>query len=257
MLRLFTDIRDLSLSATDGELGTIKDAYFDDHQWTLRYLVVTTGSWLSGRSVLISPASIEGVSWDNKRLELNLTREQIKNAPSQESDKPVSRQYETLLLDYYGYPYYWSGPTWGDIADGGAFAAATEEMLRRNEAGEVPREQGDPHLRSAKEVAGYGIRAVDDSIGEVDDFLFDDSNWSLRYFVVDTRKWLPGRRVLIATEWITDVNWDYRKVEVGMSREEVRNSPEFDESQLSENQERALYQHYGRQPGEGARVQIR
>jgi len=257
MLRLFTDIRDLSLSATNGELGTIKDAYFDDHQWTLRYLVVTTGSWLSGRSVLISPASIEGVSWDNKRLELNLTREQIKNAPSQDSDKPVSRQYETQLLDYYGYPYYWSGPTWGGIADGGAFAAATAEMLRRNEAGEVPREQGDPHLRSAKEVAGYGIRAVDDSIGEVDDFLFDDSNWSLRYFVVDTRKWLPGRRVLVATEWITDVNWDHRKVHVAMSLEEVRNSPEFDVSALSSDQEQALYQHYGRRPGAGIQAQIR
>jgi uncharacterized protein YrrD len=257
MLRLFSDVRGLSLRATDGECGTVKDAYFDDHQWTLRYLVVTTGSWLSGRNVLISPASIKGVTWDDRRLELNLTREQIKNAPDQDSEKPVSRQYETQLLDYYGYPYYWSGSTWGGISDSGAMAAATAEMIRRNEAREVPHEQGDPHLRSAKEVAGYAIQAVDDSIGQVDDFLFDDSNWSLRYFLVDTRKWLPGRRVLIATDWILDVNWDARKVEVGMSREEVRSSPEFDASHLSENQEHALYQHYGRKPGEGTRIQIR
>lgn len=257
MLRLFSDVRDLSLAATDGVLGTVKDAYFDDHRWTLRYLVVTTGSWLSGRSVLISPASIKGVSWDNKQLQLDLTREQIKNAPGQDSDKPVSRQCETLLLDYYGFPYYWSGPTWSGLGNADAMAAATAEMIRRNEASDGSREQGDPHLRSAKEVTGYAIQAIDDSIGEVDDFLFDDANWSLRYFVVDTRKWLPGRRVLIATEWITDVNWDDRKVVVGMSREEVRNSPEFDENHLSEPQERALYQHYGRQPGEGTRIQIR
>ena len=143
------------------------------------------------------------------------------------------------------------------VADGGAFAAATTEMLRRNEAGEVPREQGDPHLRSAKEVSGYAIQAVDDSIGHVDDFLFDDSNWSLRYFLVDTRKWLPGRRVLIATEWITDVQWDDRKVHVALTREEVSNSPEFDANELSESQEQALYHHYGRKQGEGVRIQIR
>lgn len=256
MLRRFSDLRGLALGATDGEIGTIKDAYFDDHNWTLRYLVVTTGSWLSGRSVLISPASIKGVR-GNQRLELNLTREQIRNAPGQDSDRPVSRQYEAQLLDHYGYPHYWSGATWGGVGSGDAMAAASAQTMRRNQASESSREQGDPHLRSAKEVTGYAIQAVDDSLGEVDDFLFDDSNWSLRYFVVDTRKWLPGRHVLMATDWITNVNWDERKVEVGMSKEEVRNSPEFDESQLSEHQEQALYRHYGRQPGEGTRIQIR
>jgi hypothetical protein len=257
MLRLFSDVRDLTLEATDGEIGTIKDAFFDDRHWTLRYLVVTTGAWLSGRSVLIAPASIQGVSSDNERLTLSLTRDQIKNAPSEACEHPVSRQYESKLLDYYGYPYYWSGATWGGFGGGGAMAAATAEMIRRNEARGAPQEEGDPNLRSAKEVAGYAIQAVDDSIGQVDDFLFEDSNWSLRYFVVDTRKWLPGRRVLIATEWISNMNWDERKVEVGMSRDEVRNSPEFDASDLSENQEQALHQHYGRKIGEGTRIQIR
>jgi uncharacterized protein YrrD len=258
MLRPFTDLRNLSLGATDGEIGTIKDAYFDDDRWTLRYLVVATGTWLSGREVVITPNSIHGVNWSSKTVDVNLSRKQIEKAPSPEDDMPVSRQYETRLHDYYGYPYYWASPAWSGLAGAEPMAAAAAEAARQAEAKQAAQtERGDSHLRSAREVIGYQIQASDDSIGSVDDFLFDDTHWSLRFFVVDTRKWLPGRRVLIATDWITDVRWQEREVGVAMTREEVRSSPEFDASELNDSNEDALYRHYGRTRTNGPRVQIR
>lgn len=260
MLRQFSDLHHLSLGATDGEIGTIKDAYFDDDRWTLRYLVVATGNWLSGRDVVITPNSIRAVSWNNKRVDVSLTRQQIEKAPSPEEDRPVSRQYETELHDYYGFPYYWASPAWSGLggAESTAAAAASAELARRS-AEQQPdhRGDGDPNLRSAREVIGYQIQASDDSIGSVDDLLFDDAHWLLRFFVVDTRKWLPGRRVLIATEWITDVRWQEREVAVAMSREEVRGSPEFNANELSDENEDALYRHYGKARASGPQIQIR
>jgi hypothetical protein len=258
-LRAFNDLRGLSLGALDGEIGSVKDAYFDDAQWTLRYFVVTTGSWLSGRDVLIAPPSVRGVSWDDKRLDLNLTREQIQNAPSPETDRPVSRQWEAAYFDYYGYPHYWaSTQAWDPIGFPGVAAPPPGLGGPAQQPPADPSEQrGDPHLRSAREVASYSIESADGAIGEVDDFLFDDASWALRFFVIDTRKWLPGRHVLLSTEWIEEVNWERRFVRVAMTREEIRTSPDYDARQFSEPQEESLYRHYGRTPRTAPRVQIR
>ncbi|HWK51342.1 MAG TPA: PRC-barrel domain-containing protein, partial [Steroidobacter sp.] len=105
MLRTFSDLKRMSIGATDGELGHIRDAYFDDRHWTLRYLVVNPGSWLTARRVLISPWAIRAVNWEAQRVDVALTREQVRNSPGVDSEQPVSRQYEAEYSDYYGYPY--------------------------------------------------------------------------------------------------------------------------------------------------------
>ena len=259
MLRAFSDLKNLSLGATDGEIGTVKDAYFDDRHWTLRYLVATTGSWLSGRTVLLAPNAIRGVNWESQRVDLDLTLEQIRNAPGIDVDKPVSRQQEAAYLDYFGYPYYWAGPTWSGLGvTSDAHIAAAEMTRRADETTRAERDEDrdDPHLRSANEVHGYAIAAQDGEIGSVKDFLFDDANWSLRYFVLDTRKWLPGRKVLISTDWIESVSWETRTVGVAMLREEVRASPEYDPDDLTPEHEEVLHRHYGREP-QVTRGQIR
>jgi hypothetical protein len=244
-------------------MGSIEDAYFDDAEWALRYLVVTTGSWLSGRSVLITPDAIRGVEWDGGRVDLNLTREQVRNAPDVETDRPISRQYEIAYYDHYGYPYYWTNQSAWDPAgfSGVASAPAGVTASQRRAATQerdVSLSRGDPHLRSAKEVVGYDIQAADGSIGHVKDLLFDDESWMLRFFIVDTKNWLPGRKVLISTDWIERVDWVNRSVEVTMTRDEVRNSPEYDPPHLSERDEEMLYEHYGRtRPHRFTRVQIR
>jgi hypothetical protein len=89
----------------------------------------------------------------------------------------------------------------------------------------------DPHLRSTRRVTGYHIHATDGEIGHVEDFIVDDENWALRYLVVDTGHWLPGRQVLISPQWIKGVNWADSCVYMDRSREAVKNSPKIDSSE--------------------------
>ena len=114
MLRQSKDLQDLAVVATDGAIGDVKDFFFDDEAWAIRYLVIDAGSWISSRKVLISPIAAGKPDWASKVLPVSLTREQVKNSPDIDTEMPVTRQHETDYLDYYSYPYYWGGMgLWG------------------------------------------------------------------------------------------------------------------------------------------------
>src|SRR5271170_6267835 len=114
MLRSLKDLEDYAIHATDGVIGHVTDFYFDDDAWVVRYLLVETGTWHSSRRVLISPIAIGQPNWVERILPVSITREQVKNSPEIDTDKPVSRQHEVQFLGYYGYPYYWAGDgLWG------------------------------------------------------------------------------------------------------------------------------------------------
>ena len=114
MLRSTKQLHGDKLGATDGEIGHVKDFYFDDQNWAIRYLVVDTGSWLPGRQVLISPHSLGALDSAGKVLSVKLTRKQIEDSPSIDAHKPVSRQWEEEYYRYYGWPFYWQGDgLWG------------------------------------------------------------------------------------------------------------------------------------------------
>jgi uncharacterized protein YrrD len=227
MLRSGNDLRGLTIRATDDEIGKVDQFLFDDHHWTVRYLVVNTGGWLLKELVLLSPRSISAVDWDERRVDVSLTRSQVEHAPDISTDEPVSRQKEEELAAYYQYAPYWYGPSvWGDMAYpfGGPGIAATIAAEQEAAASTAPK--GDPHLRSTREVNGYRIHASDGEIGHVSDILMDDGTWTIRYLVVDTGDWLPGKRVLIAPAWITAISWDEQSVTVNRSREQVKEAPE-------------------------------
>ena len=117
MLMNSTHLKGLEIRATDGEIGTVDEFYFEDETWAIRYLVVQTGGWLGGRPVLISPFSIVRADWQAKRLHVALTKKQVENSPDILAHQPVSRQHEAAFNQYYGYPYYWGGPfMWGPRA---------------------------------------------------------------------------------------------------------------------------------------------
>lgn len=235
------DLRALTLRASDGEIGSIDDVYFDDARWVVRYLVVDTGGWLSGRKVLISPRSVQRLDIEGRELELALTRDQVKASPDYDSDKPISRQYEKDFFAYYGYPYYWSGPYMWGIADYPA-APASAPLAEAHEAlkkqAEREHAEGDPHLRSAHEVSGYAIEASDGSIGHVDTFLFDPESWAIRAMVVDTRNWWPGKHVVVSPDLIDTIDWNGRSVRVRASRERVKSSAEYDPTATSVRDQR-------------------
>ena len=108
MLTNASFLKGLTIHATDGELGTINQFYFDDETWAIRYLVVNTGHWLSDRKVLVSPQWIENASWDDSRVIVNLTREAIKNSPELTEDLLLSRNYEIGLHGHYSRDGYWT-----------------------------------------------------------------------------------------------------------------------------------------------------
>lgn len=233
MLNSISHLSGAAVSASDGDIGHVEEAYFDDRQWTIRYLVVDTGRWLTGREVLISPYSVMHPLGGDKRIHLALTQEQVKNSPDVDTHQPVSRQHERELLSYYSYPDYWEG---GGLWGLGAMPYPPVMVMSaaEREANRAMHERdfklADVHLRSSKHVTGYEIQASDDSLGEVHDFVFDDESWAIRYLVVDTRKWWPGgRRVLIGVHWADRIDWATRKVHVRLTREQVRGSPAFED----------------------------
>ena len=114
MLRQAKEFKNFKLRARDGDIGKAKEFYFDDENWTVRYLVANTGGWLSYRLVLISPYALDPANEAEQVLPVDLTKKQIEESPSLNSDQPVSRQFETRYYSYYGWPNYWSGPhIWG------------------------------------------------------------------------------------------------------------------------------------------------
>jgi hypothetical protein len=232
MLRNLKQIEGRALRARGGVIGGVKDVFFDDHQWHVRYLVVETGAWLKKREVLISPSVLGPVDWGQQSFPDALTRDQVRYSPSVDTAKPVSRQHEEALRQYYSWPAYW-GPV---LAEGGMVEPLTTPIPAGNSAepgytdGEAPLRRQDPFLRSAKDTLNYHIEARDGAIGHVEEFLFDDEAWRVRYLVIDTRNWLPGKKVIIAPEWIRDVSWEQRRVFVDLTREAIEGSPPYDAS---------------------------
>ncbi len=251
MLRSVEELNGYTVEATDGEVGSVAEFYFDDDNWTIRYLIADTGSWLMGRRVLISPLALGTVDWESQKLPVNMNKERVENSPGIDTDKPVSRQHEMVYSDYYGYPYYWGGPyLWGPATYPpgyrGTYSPARPSTVEK-ELDAAKRQQNDVHLRSTKEVTNYYIEALDGDIGHVKDFLIDDESWTIRYLVIDTRNWWPGKKVLVSPEWIRSVSWRDSKVHVDLSREAIKNGPEYDEHALpGRDYEKRLYDHYGR-----------
>jgi len=244
MQKSVKDLKGYAIGATDGDIGQLDDFYFDDAAWTIRYLVADTGNWLLGRKVLISPIALGKADLSAERLNVTLTKKQVEDSPSIDTDKPVSRQHEAYYHDYYGYPYYWSGPyLWGPMY----FPQLPDADQMTIEERRAEREEaGDLHLRSATYVTGYHIEAADGEIGHVEDFIVDDETWEIRYMVVDTRNWLPGKKVLIAPRWIERVSWDDSKVYVNLSREAIESGPEYHPDALNREYEEKLHNHYDR-----------
>ena len=231
------------LDSLDGLIGKVNDFYFDDQYWAVRYLVAETGNWLAGKQVLISPYALVAVATETEHIAIELSTKQINDSPSLDCDKPVSRQFEESYYGYYGWPMYWNGPyMWGATP----FIVRDRDQWTESSKGE---KTWDPHLRSTHDVSGHHVQAADGEIGHVADFVIDDESWAIRYLIIDTRNWWPGKKVLIAPRWIERISWGESKIFVNLSRETVKQSPEYtEESLLTRAYEAELHRHYKRPP---------
>jgi hypothetical protein len=223
MLHKASRIRGAPVHAIDGEVGRVEDFYFDDDTWTIRYLLVATGSWLAHRPVLVPPNAIHP-EWSVAGLSARLTREQVRNYPEIESHPALSRQHEAQLLAHYGHQRYW---------DESSEPAAGVDLPRVN--------SGDDHLCGTREIIGYHLQATDGSVGHLDDFLFDE-RWAVRYLVIDTSNFIGGESVVISPSALHGIDRSNQQMHVALTRDEVKRSPSFDSIAVA--------------PGEGVRIWI-
>lgn len=234
MLRSIKSLKDFQINATDGKMGSVKEFLFDDHTWEIKYLVAQTGNWLIGRKILIAPPSFGSPNWENQSFPVLLRKQEIENGPPISDDRPVSRQAQADLHQFYGWPGYIYDP----------FPTPLDQVPQQatSDSGDA-----DPHLRSTSEVEGYRISATDGSIGKLDDFIVDDDKWVIRYVIVDTGSWLTGRKVMISPDWIDGIDWFSGKASVSIDTKTIEKSPEFDPSRMVNRQyETRLYDYYGR-----------
>jgi hypothetical protein len=227
-------IKGYGISASDGKIGAISDLLFDDTSWLVRWLVVDTGNWLSGRRVLLPSSAMDHLDAKQEDCLVKLTMQQIKDGPDIDTERPVSRQMETSVYGHYGYSPYWNSGYgfmggYGYMGGmGGAMPISLESRRREEEFADAQRNRDDVHLRSVQAVTGYHIHASDGEIGHVDDFLIEDADWSFRYLVVDTKNWWLGKKVLISPRSVKNVDWSDRLVNIDVDRKKVEAGPAYD-----------------------------
>jgi hypothetical protein len=250
MLQSIKQLYGSKLGASDGEIGQIKDFYFDDQDWAVRYVVVDTGNWMMGWQVLISPHAFTNGLAVGKVMPVSLSRKQVGDSPMVETHKPISRQFEEEYHRYYGWPYYWEGDgLWGGTrgfpilavppnftssspapapapvtvtatATSAASSSAASAAIARRPIG------ADAHLRSTQAVAGYHLQATDGIIGHVCDFLIDDQSWAINQLVIKTGHRFTGKEVQIPMCQVERISYPESTVHVKLTQAAVEKSPE-------------------------------
>ncbi len=228
MLQSIKQLYGNKLGASDGDLGHVKDFYFNDLTWAVRYVIADTGNWLPGREVLLSPHAFGSIYPAGKAMLVNLTRKQIEDSPPIEKHKPVSRQYEEEYHRYYGWPYYWQGSgLWG--MSGFPILDVPPKFYPNQllAATGLKSERADAHLRSTQAVAGYHLQATDGIIGHICDFLMDGKSWAINQLVIKIGHRFTGKEVQIPMSQVERISYKESTVFVKLTKDAVENSPEY------------------------------
>lgn len=223
---LGTAFNGFTLQAIDGTVGELSDLLFDDKTWHVRWLVMDSGTWLSGRKILIHPSSLQHPESETATLRVQLTRSQVRNSPVIDTDAPISLQMERSLSSYYGYDPDANGawcrsgaqttPPDGASGPSGGSVAGTIARKRPKAA--------EPHLRSVAEVEGYRIRASDGDAGFLKNVVIDDEAWCVHDIVIDVPTWWSVKHVVIPTSAVERISWSERCIRLGMNREHIKTS---------------------------------
>jgi uncharacterized protein YrrD len=229
MLRSVTDLKSFAVRGTDSPIpiGHVRDVYFDDECWVVRYFVVETGTWLDTRKVLISPLAVREARWEEKLLRVGITAAQVRASPDIDTDQPVSRQQERDYTSYYGYPLYWER---AGFRGGGPYPDLDKPATRGGSATrEIPADprNADSHLRSANIVGKYQVHATDGEVGHAREVLIDERTWTIRFLDIQTGGWWFGHDVLMAPEWIERVSWAESAIYVDLTRAEISGAPTY------------------------------
>lgn len=254
MLQYLKKYKGLRVMLANGEdVGKVKDLYFEDDQWVVRYLVVDTGAWLAERLILISPYSVKFVNLEENFVSVKLTRDQIERSPTADTQKPISRRFEEHYANYFGWPFYWGS---AEFWPGGIYPTHLanrndnlhgEDVSRLDYAEDSAwRERvEESHLRSYTELKNYEIHARDGEIGMVEDLVIEDDTWALRYVQVDTKRFWASHGILLSTQWIDKISWLDQQCYTRLTVATIQKAPHFDPSRaLDRAYEKSLHDFY-------------
>jgi len=234
MLRSMNSLMDYTIRATDGLIGMVHDFYFDDRLWNVRYLIVDTGSFLSGRKVLLAPAAFGKPDWIENTFPINHTREEIQDSPSIDTEKPVTREDEEALHDYYRWMPYW------------APGLPNFPYIPIPESRE-PREPKNPDLCSFRDTRGYAVESLGGIVGKMHDLILDDQTWAVQTLVIDTGTWFTSKKVLLGSNAVQELDWHKKAIRVAIEKPVIDEAPEFDPGEpINEQVEVRYYDYYGR-----------
>lgn len=246
-LNIYSSLKGWRAQALDKSLGNVKDVYFDDRSWKVRYLLVNSAKWLSTRSFLISTEDLKPIK-DGAPIPIALNWKKIKQCQSTNKGQPISREFEHSINKYFGLSPYWEQeigvhPQYPYGAylyrhRQGPIPLAVEEILEARTRGQ------SSTLRSCGELQGYRVNANDGKIGFLEDFLIDFETWEIPYLIVDTRKWWQGKRVTIPQHIVSGVDWLNERIHVFVSKEAVETSPEWFADETAESVEKKVLNHY-------------
>jgi hypothetical protein len=256
MLLAASAIKGYAILGTDGRFGTVSDLLFDDQSWKIRWLVIDTGVWLTGRKVVIPPSAVAHADYEGGALQVALTKTQIEQSPDLSANAPVSRHVESAIYEYYGWDPYWGGHYFvpGAMATPLSSAPYFGAPVASPEADAQPPavEEGDPHLQSVEDISGYHFVASDGPIGRVETLYIDDGRWAIRYFIVDTHNWWPGGQVVLSPVAVKQIVQPDREIKLKVTRDQVKTSPPWEPGKvIDEVYEKRLFGHY-KWPGDGS-----
>lgn len=228
-----SELKGYAVEAADGHVGSVSDVLFEDDTWAVRWLVVDTGHWITGRKVLLPPSVVGLPDAAARQLPIKLTTQQVKDAPDVDTEQPVSRRLQADMDNYYNsWGLYPGGPA---VPLSNAMAVPLALPFPISELGQSapptdrrePDAEGDPHLRSVVAITGYHIHATDGEIGHAENFLIDDADWRIRFITVDTRNWWPGEKVLISQSSVQRIEWTESLIYVDIDRERIKAAPRY------------------------------
>jgi hypothetical protein len=241
MAHLYTssDLKQYRLIAADGDLGSIEDFCVEQWSWAVRYLVVDTGKWLANRKILVSPIAVGNIYDQDSTIDIELTKWQLEHSPVLEQKSTISRQYEDLYHKHLNWAPYWTA------TEAEPRSLATSEIIAEQAEPDTPSD-GENHLKCETELRGFAMRARGQQAGSVDGIIIDSYYWVVRYLIVDVQQWLPAKTIILSPEWITELDWTRRYINVDISGDVMSSAPAYDETQpLSQQYEIDLYKHYG------------
>jgi hypothetical protein len=222
-------LNDYPIKATDGQLGTVAGLMYDPSDWSIRWLVVDTGGWLSGRRALLPVAALGQPDPELHHLPVSLTMKQVDECPDVDATEPLSQESEVVISEHYGLPHGRDHFLWGGHDGKPSDVIAPERPQGATTAELVERESGQPGalVRSISDITGDSIETSDGDIGHAEDFLIDTALWQVRYLVVHTSSWWPGEKLLVSPLSIAWIDWARSIIHLDVTRQKVKDSPPY------------------------------